>query len=122
MSFEMQFSSELTEKRYQRLRLEPTDYQEVIEVKTFEEFRKEVQRILQVKMCEDNRVCTFAHYIFDDNEDMGSCNVENVEKYQYDDLVGFFVKLPSVVRIKGAGMKFESDEGTAVCIIVCDFK
>lgn len=115
----MQFSNELTQKRYDRLRFGLEEDQKVIEVENLEKLREEGTRILK-EMHEGGKSCIFAHCILDDNEHGGTYNFENVRKLTYDELVDTFVKLTKVVRMKGAGMNFESSKGTEGYIVVCN--
>lgn len=113
----MQLSNELAQKRYERLKSGLTREQEVIEVKDHKELEKEIQRILK-DMHEGGKACTYAHYILDDNEAMGSFPVKNVKRITYDDLSSFFSKLTSTVMIKGVGIDFESDKEITEIIVV----
>ena len=116
----MKLSNELAKERYERLRFGLEEDQKIIEVANLDELREEGKRILKENMKEDYKVCIFAHCILDDNKHGGTYNLEDVRKSTYDELVDTFVKLTSVVRMKGIGMNFESDKGTEGYIIVCN--
>lgn len=115
----MELSTELAQKRYERLRVGIKKDPKVIEVASIDHLRKEGERILK-EMHEDGKVCIFAHCILDDDEVKGRYNFENVKERTCDELVDIFVKLTQIVRMKGVGMNFESDKGTEGYIVVCN--